>query len=100
MPLLVIVGGLPSMFRVGQKSRELDLLKLPPKFAVYTKSDELLLKSQFEKAVTCLRWNSKLPRKSENELQYPREEIFDYEENNIEFSLLKASKLSSLMIIF
>ena len=36
-------------------SEESELLKLPPKFAVYKKSDELTLKAQFEKAVTCLR---------------------------------------------
>ena len=72
---------------------EVELLKLPPKFAIYKKLDELLLESQFEKAVTCLWWNSQPPRTNENEQKYPREEIFDHEENNFDFSFMNASRL-------
>ena len=85
---------------------ETELLKLPPGFAVYTKSDILMLKAQFEKAITCLRWsetettNSSEAGPSSNEdgagdntQQYPRQELFDHEENSFDFSFLRATHL-------
>ena len=72
---------------------EVELLKLPPKFAVYKKSDELMLKSQFEKAITCLRWNYQPPKTNENQTRCLRDDIFDYMEKNIDFSFIKSNKL-------
>ena len=85
---------------------EIELLRLPPKFAVYKKSDLLMLKAQFEKAVTCLRWseteatNSTEPdstnngeETSNNTQRYPRQDLFDQEENNFDFSFLRATHL-------
>ena len=59
---------------------------------MYKKSDELLLKSQFEKAITCLRWNPIINSES-NEREYQRENVFDYKENNFDFGLMKATTL-------
>ena len=89
-------------------NEETELLKLPPKFAVYKKSDLLMLKAQFEKAITCLRWsenearnnseqehnNNRESEGTNNETQrYPRQELFDQEENNFDFSFLRATHL-------
>ena len=65
-----------------------------------------MLKAQFEKAVTCLRWseteatNSTEPdstnngeETSNNTQRYPRQDLFDQEENNFDFSFLRATHL-------
>ena len=77
---------------VNLTNNEMEILKLPPKFAIYKKSSELVLKSQFEKAITCLRWNVK-QETGEKEQSYPRESVFDHEENNFDFRFMKANTL-------
>ena len=61
---------------INLTNNEIDVLTLPPKFEIYKKSNELVLKSQFEKAITCLRDN-----------------VFDHEENNFDFLSMKANTL-------
>ena len=83
----------PVYGRIQVSEKEKQLLKLPPKYALFQKPDTLMIKSQFEKAITQLRWSIKIENDNKGKEGIKVTDVIDLDNKIIDFSNIRARDL-------